>query len=113
MTDLLLDVRCLQDPTYAQRGIGRHALTLLQHARDTPAIAGCRLIGLTDAALPPLPAQTRGLLDAVQPTAGTFSRTRPSCLVQLSPMTHDPLFVARLLAAHDWSRPLTPSLPVP
>ncbi len=97
MVDLLLDVRCLQDPAYAQRGIGRHSLALLRHARDIPAIAGCRLIGLADAAMPSLPAETRVLLDALQPTAGTFSRTRPCCLVQLSPMTHDPLFVGRLL----------------
>ncbi len=91
----LVDVRCLQDPAYAERGIGRHATTLLAHARDhTP---GIRLVGLADATLPPLPPVTRALLDGLRHTAYTGGMTGPTCFVQLSPMTHDPLFVARLL----------------
>ena len=93
--NLLIDVRCLQDPNYAPRGIGRHALALLQHARDTQAIAACRLIGLIDPTLPSLIEPARALLDAVQSTART--NTRPAAFIQLSPMTHDPFFVAHLL----------------
>ncbi len=96
MTDLLIDVRCLQDPNYAPRGIGRHSLALLQHARETPAIAECRLIGLIDPTLPTLIEPARAHLDATQPTAGS-APSRPGAFVQLSPMTHDPFFVARLL----------------
>ena len=95
MSDLLIDVRCLQDPNYAPRGIGRHALALLQHARETPAIAACRLVGLIDPALPALIEPARHLLEAVQPTAS--SGANPVAFIQLSPMTHDPLFVGRLL----------------
>ncbi len=95
--DVILDLRCLQDPEFAQRGIGRHAASLLRHARDTPAIAGCRLIGLLDPKLPELPAGLRALLDGVRHTGYTGALQRPTALVQLSPMTHDPLFVGRLL----------------
>ncbi len=60
-------------------------------------VARAQLIGLTDAAMPPLPDAVRGLLDGVRHTAYTGALVRPTCLVSLSPMTHDPLFVARLL----------------
>ena len=91
----LIDVRCLQDPAFAERGIGRHARTLLEHGRA--GMPGWRLVGLVDIDLPPLPAAVRGLLDDTRFNAYTGALTEPCCHVQLSPMTHDPLFVARLL----------------
>ena len=97
MRTVFIDVRCLQDANYADRGIGRHALCLLQHARAEPAVAACRLIGVIDPALPPLPDTTRALLDEVRTTGYGGALERAPVLAQLSPMTHDPLVVGRLL----------------
>ena len=91
---VILDVRCLQDPDYARRGVGRHALALL---RGAPA--GPRLEGMVDPDLPPLIEEARAALAKVHPNAYAASRSGPpACFVSLSPMTHDPLFAARLLA---------------
>ena len=95
MQTYLIDVRCLQDPGYAERGIGRHALALIEHAREH--LPSARLLGLADARLPELPATTRRLLDELRTTSYTGALNGPYCHVQLSPMTHDPFFVARLL----------------
>ncbi len=95
MLSCLIDLRALQDPNYAERGIGRHARALLDHARA--GLPDARLIGLADPNLPPLPAAVRGLVDSVRGSAYTGALRGPCCHVQLSPMTHDPLFVARLL----------------
>lgn len=91
----LIDVRCLQDPAYRDRGIGHHARVLLQHGRAM--LPGTRLVGLADPAMPELPPDVSRLLDGVRPNAYTGALALPCCHVQLSPMTHDPLFVARLL----------------
>ena len=91
--DLLLDLRCLQDPNYAARGIGRHALALL---RGAPR-GRWRIVGLIDHELPPLIGPARSLVDALRETAYTGAMSRPAGFVGLSPMTHDPLFTARLL----------------
>lgn len=90
----LLDVRCLQDPDYARRGVGRHTLALLRQAP-----AGVRLEGLADPNLPPLIEEARALLTRVHfnAYAATCAET-PSLFVALSPMTHDPLFAARILS---------------
>lgn len=94
--DVVFDVRCLQDPNYAGRGIGRHAATLLEGARASLGSAG--LVALRDAALPPLAPRIAALFDAHATTAyGLTQSVRPVWFVELSPMTHDPLFVARLL----------------
>jgi glycosyltransferase involved in cell wall biosynthesis len=97
LPDIVLDVRCLQDPAYARRGIGRHALALLRGARADKRLAGARLLGLADPHLPSLLPEAEALLDGVRTTAYTGALTRRTAFVQLSPMTHDPLFVARLL----------------
>jgi glycosyltransferase involved in cell wall biosynthesis len=95
---VVIDLRCLQDPNYAGRGVGRHALALLRRAP-----ASLRLVGLTDADLPPLSPEARDTVEVVSTNtyaaglAGTQT-SAPACLVMMSPMTHDPLFVARLLS---------------
>ncbi|HQT74578.1 MAG TPA: glycosyltransferase [Acidiphilium sp.] len=96
--NIVLDLRCLQDPNYASRGIGRHALGLLRHAPPE-----FRLVGLVDETLPPVSHEVREMLDAVYSDAYAASRAGspsqpPACVVMLSPMTHDPLPVARLLS---------------
>lgn len=96
---IAVDVRCLQDENYARRGVGRHALALLRGAPNA-----VRLIGVSDPTLPPVIAEAADLLDRVCSTAYAAEMTgrtagRPvSAFVSLSPMTHDPLFTARLVA---------------
>jgi|SRR5208337_2184735 len=98
--DILFDIRCLQDPNFAGRGIGRHASNLVRHARIAAGpLAQARLVGLIDPGLPALDHTISASLDAVRTTAYTGEMQRAVCCVRLSPMTHDPLFTARLL--HD------------
>jgi len=87
------DVRCLQDPAYAARGVGRHTANLLRHAPLRP------LIGLIDPALPPLDRSLAALFDTLRPNAQFRDMLGAACFVSASPMTHDPLFAARML--HD------------
>lgn len=95
MTKIVIDVRCLQDRSYARRGVGRHALALL---RGAPA--GTRLVGLVDPTLEPLIDEARGLLDVVHANAQAAAdrEQQPAAFVALSPMTHAPLMAARLLS---------------
>ena len=52
--EIVVDARCLQDPNYVDRGIGRHSLVLLEGARQLPALASLRMVALTDPAMPPV-----------------------------------------------------------
>jgi glycosyltransferase involved in cell wall biosynthesis len=95
---VVLDLRCLQDPDYARRGVGRHAFALLRHAP-----AHLRLVGLTDPGLPTLLPEAQDRVEVVRTNAyaAGFAGTQlsaPACFIMMSPMTHDPLFVARLLS---------------
>src|SRR5262249_21399668 len=95
---VVMDLRCLQDPNYAGRGVGRHALALLRHAP-----AHLRLVGLIDPGLPMLSPEAHDTVEVVSTNAyaAGFAETQhsaPACFVMMSPMTHDPLFVARLLS---------------
>jgi len=94
--DVLADLRCLQDPLYADRGIGSHATFLLRTLRDRSA-GRLRLVGLVDPAAPPPAACVAEACDEMR---GAFVAdspdTRPVFLA-LSPMTHDTTLAARLL----------------
>jgi glycosyltransferase involved in cell wall biosynthesis len=95
---VVLDLRCLQDPDYVRRGIGRHALAIL---RTAPR--GRRIVGLTDPSLPTLLPEARQAVDEVRINAYAASRSGmprcpPVCFIMMSPMTHDPIFAARLLS---------------
>jgi glycosyltransferase involved in cell wall biosynthesis len=97
-------MRCLQDPDYAERGVGRHTLGLLEHAAS---LDGPLLVGLIDERLPPVKAKARDVLHGVirdayaaEIVAGSTVR----CFVSPSPMTHDPLWTARLMASQRWLR---------
>ncbi len=93
---LVVDLRCLQDENYRERGVGRHALGLLRHARTHSRFAAAhRIVAITDPALPELGGTVRALVDSVQRT-GYVGDMAGCWFVQLSPMTHDPLFTARL-----------------
>lgn len=92
---IFADVRCLQDPCYAARGVGSHSASLLIAARSE-AGGAAEIIGLIDPALPALSVEHRLLCDAVQ-TAFTADVDTPSIFLALSPMTYDTLQAARLL----------------
>ena len=91
---VVLDLRCLQDPGYATRGVGRHALALLRHAPSQ-----LRLVGLVDETLPPLLPGARAAVGEIHGNAYAAAQAgAPAAFVMLSPMTHDPIFAARLLS---------------
>lgn len=87
------DLRCLQDPGFARRGIGSHAAFLLSAARSLRH-GGVTIVGLADAGLGAPPAEVAALCDRVQyafaPQGG-----EPAVFLWLSPMTHDTRLVAR------------------
>ena len=87
------DLRCLQDPGFARRGIGSHAAFLLAAARSLRRGA-VTIVGLADASLGSPPTEVAALCDRVQysfaPRCG-----EPAVFLWLSPMTHDTRLVAR------------------
>lgn len=90
---LIVDARCLQDPAYRTRGIGQHAESLLRHR---PAGVAGSLVGVLDPTLPPLMPSAAALFDRLQWTAYA-EPPDGGWFLSLSPMTHDPLRVARAL----------------
>jgi glycosyltransferase involved in cell wall biosynthesis len=97
-TRVILDLRCLQDPNYSSRGIGRHALAMLRGAPHS-----IHIVGLIDPTLPTLLPEARDAVHSVQLNAYAASRSGapqqpPTYFVMMSPMTHDPIFSARLLS---------------
>jgi glycosyltransferase involved in cell wall biosynthesis len=84
---LIIDLRCLQDANYYERGIGNHARNIIRHAPG-------RFVGLIDPALPPLPPEMAALVPEVSPHAYIPGA---SVLLNPSPMSPDQNFLARLL----------------
>lgn len=93
---ILADLRSLQDPNFAGRGIGSHAAFLLRGLRRDAA-ADLEVTGLVDPALGPLAEEHRSLCDAISPAFVPSDATTPCVFLALSPMTHDTLLPARLL----------------
>lgn len=94
---LVIDLRCLQDPRYADRGIGRHVASLLRNRPDRQSV---RLIGLLDPKLPPLTDEAGDILDDVVGNAYAAVRllgNSPAGIISMSPMTHAPEFSALLI----------------
>jgi FkbM family methyltransferase len=82
---VVVDIRCLQDPQYRNRGVGVHSRFVLETIK---AVAESRPLALlTSAELPPPEEQLRELADLVVSTPYEL-RDRDVCLfVELSPMT--------------------------
>jgi glycosyltransferase involved in cell wall biosynthesis len=87
------DIRCLQDPGFARRGIGSHAAFLLAAARGLRH-GRATVIGLADPSLAPPPPEVAALCDEVQESFAPRSAA-PGVFLWLSPMTHDSRPVAR------------------
>ena len=97
--DVLADLRSLQDPLYAGRGIGSHAEFLLATLRDRGS-ASLRLVGLVDpTGAPPAPG-VAAACDELRPVFAADAAAR-SVFLALSPMTHDTRPPARLLDRAD------------
>jgi FkbM family methyltransferase len=82
---VVIDARCLQDPIYSTRGVGRHGRGVLQATRM--AASGHELIFLTSAELPALDDELSELADDVIVTSYAVSATDVRLFLQLSPMT--------------------------
>jgi len=96
--NILFDARCLQDDNYRDRGVGRHSINIVRSARQLLApSADARLIAIADARMAPLASEDAEVFDYVKPTAYPAALQGSTWFVGLSPMTHDPLFVARAL----------------
>lgn len=93
---ILADIRPLQDPAYAGRGIGSHAAFLLRWLQEQSLAAG-GVVGLVDPRLGPLAADHAALCDEIRPAFVCDRIDEPSLYLSLSPLTHDSLLPARLL----------------
>jgi len=91
---ILADLRCLQDPRFAARGIGSHAAGLLGGLR---AAADVEIVGLVDPRLGTLDPVHAAPCDAIRPAFVRDDAFTPAVFLALSPMTHDTLLPARLL----------------
>ncbi len=92
------DLRCLQDPVYARRGIGHHTAAVLG-GRGRGRCASWKLVGLVDETLGALPAEHRALVDDVSRSRNPSIPRAGAVFLDFSPMTHDPRFGIRF-AAH-------------
>ena len=95
--NVVVDARPLQDPDYRYRGVGQHSTTLIRALREYHwSSRRPRLTALVDYQMLPLTADHTALFDDVVNGGGARSDTN-SWFLSLSPMTHDPLWVAGLL----------------
>ena len=93
---MFLDVRCLQDPRFRQRGIGSHASSLLTSARRVSQ-AKLRLVAMVDPELPPLDESIVAGVDAVVSHANPVIPREGALFIATSPMTHQPSRFMRLV----------------
>lgn len=93
---ILADIRPLQDPAYAGRGIGSHAAFLLRWLQERSLAPG-GVVGLVDPRLGPLAPDHAALCDEIRPAFVCDRIDEPSLFLSLSPLTHDSLLPARLL----------------
>jgi glycosyltransferase involved in cell wall biosynthesis len=93
---ILADLRSLQDPAYAGRGIGSHAAFLLEWLRGRP-VARDGIVGLVDPKLGPLSIEHAALCDRIRPAFSCDRLDEPSMFLSLSALTHDSLLPSALL----------------
>jgi len=93
---ILIDLRCLQDSNYVGRGVGSHALFLLEQLHEHFQ-KGFEIIGLIDPTLEPLDEHVRSFCVDVRTSFALPDSYTPTVFLELSPMTHDTRLPALLL----------------
>ncbi|MDG4880376.1 glycosyltransferase [Mesorhizobium sp. WSM4884] len=92
---IVFDMRCLQDPAYKDRGVGKLSANLVRNVRKFWKGVETSTLGLVDPSLPRLDDRFAGLVDQIQKNAYLGVKRCSTVLLELSPMTHDPLFLGR------------------
>ncbi len=101
-TSIVIDLRCLQEPMYLERGISGHARNVILRARQVSRLArDARLVGIADLALPTVEADVADALDEIRPNGYFPGLPAGSVFLNPSPMTPDQSFAARLLMNRD------------
>ncbi|WP_167448927.1 glycosyltransferase [Mesorhizobium hawassense] len=95
--DIVFDMRCLQDPSYKDRGVGKLSANLVRNVGSFRTKIETSTLGLIDPRLPPLEDRFLRLVDRIQGNAYLGANGRSTVFVELSPMTHDPLFPGRIV----------------
>jgi FkbM family methyltransferase len=90
---VVVDARCLQDTRLAHRGVGRHAIAVVQAIRA--AARGFSMSALTSSELPPLDSSLVRFFDDIAPTPTQADGA--ALFVSLSPMTASCASVAPFL----------------
>ncbi|MBA3669038.1 MAG: glycosyltransferase [Sphingomonas sp.] len=84
---IYVDVRCLQDERFRNRGVGQHVASVLSGALDfSPTGPALELVACVDRSMPPLEDQHRLLFRGEQAIGAPMAPG--SILLQSSPMTH-------------------------
>ena len=94
---IIFDMRCLQDPGYRDRGVGKLSANLVRTVGHLGEKFRISTLGLVDPGLPPLEDRFLRLVDRVCGNAYVSVMERPTVFLELSPMTHDPLFAGRIV----------------
>jgi glycosyltransferase involved in cell wall biosynthesis len=95
---LIVDARCLQDTSFAPRGVGQHAASLLAAGCARADVARrFHFVALTDPTLPPLEPKYRAFFAEIRTTAYLPNGPGRVVFFSPSPMTHSPMPIARLL----------------
>lgn len=95
--EIVFDLRCLQDPSYRDRGVGKLSANLVRAVGLLRGRIGVSTLGLVDPALPPLEDRFRHLVDRVRSNAYLDVKGSSPVFFELSPMTHDPFFLGRIV----------------
>lgn len=90
------DFRCLQDPRYRVRGIGRHMAGLFRTRRNS-VFSNWKMVALTDPQSPKLPPEIASLADEISSSTNPCIDRAPAIFVDGTPMTHDTRFSLRFL----------------
>jgi glycosyltransferase involved in cell wall biosynthesis len=92
---VIIDMRCLQDSRYIERGIAVHSRSAILRAR-AHLPPDSRLIGIIDVNLDPLPQDAAAAMDEIRRNA-YLPDVRQGIFLNPSPMSPDQAFIARLL----------------
>ncbi len=97
---IFIDARCLQDDNYRLRGVGQHSSMVLAASREAFApTGGVSLVAVLDRKMQDLSEEHASLFDSRHYSAYR-ELNADDWFLALSPMTHSPMFTARMLTRH-------------